>query len=201
VVHEEGVLLFDGQSRLVTPLERFAPCTLEAWVKPKSYSVRDAMFFIGSDVPTKHGLSLGMSEAVICAEYVPGVTFSEATIPLNKWSHVAAVFGEAETRLYLNGRKVEVGPATKPVGGAVFVVGNVGKGNPINYYIGKMRSVRISKGERFHAEFFPEETFAKDGDDTPAKAVLIYDGSVVDGDRVPDRSGTGNDGRWARLRP
>jgi hypothetical protein len=138
---------------------------------------------------------------VICAEYVPGVTFSEVTIPLNKWSHVAAVFGEAETRLYLKGRKVGVGPATKPVGGAVFVVGNVGKGNPINYYIGKMRSVRISKGERFHAEFFPEETFAKDGDDTPAKAVLIYDGSVVDGDRVPDRSGTGNDGRWERLRP
>ena len=86
-----------------------------------------------------------MSEAVLCAEYVPGVTFSEAAIPLNRWSHVAAVFGETETRLYLDGKKVGVCPATKPVGGAVFVVGNVGRSNPINYFIGSMRSVRISK--------------------------------------------------------
>jgi RIO-like serine/threonine protein kinase len=57
--HEEGVLVFDGQSRIVTPLERFAPCTLEAWVKPKAYPERDSQFFIGSDIPTKHGMSLG----------------------------------------------------------------------------------------------------------------------------------------------
>ena len=70
-VHEEGVLVFDGQSRIVTPLERFAPCTLEAWVMPKAYPVRDSMFFIGSDVPTKHGLSLGMSEAVLAPSMSP----------------------------------------------------------------------------------------------------------------------------------
>lgn len=200
-VHEEGVFVFDGQSRIVTPLERFAPCTLEAWVKPKAYPVRDSMFFVGSDVPTKYGVGLGMSEAVMCAEYLPGVTFTEAPIPLNRWSHVAAVFGETETRLYLDGRKVGVGPATKPVSGAVFVVGNVGRGNPINYFVGKMRSVRISTGERYNADFLPDEAFAKDGDEAPAKAVLIYDGSAVEGDRVIDHSGAGNDGRWERARP
>jgi serine/threonine-protein kinase len=200
VVQEEGVLAFDGQSRIITPLERFAPCTLEAWVKPKSYPVRDSMFFIGSDVPTKYGLSLGMSEAVLCAEYVPGVTFSEAAIPLNRWSHVAAVFGEMETRLYLDGRKVGVGPATKPVGGAVFVVGNVGRTNPINYYVGGIRSVRISKGERYIADFVPDKVFAKDADDAPARAVLIYDGAAVESERTLDRSGAGNDGRWERSK-
>jgi hypothetical protein len=200
-VHEEGVLVFDGQSRIITPLERFAPCTLEAWVKPKAYSVRDSQFFIGSDVPTKHGVSLGMSEAVLCAEYVPGVTFSEATIPLGRWSHVAAVFGETETRLYLDGRKVGVGPATKPVGGAVFVVANVGRSNPINYYVGGIRSVRISKGERYKDDFVPDEAFAKDGVGAPAKAVLIFDGAAVEGDRVTDLSGAGNDGRWERTKP
>jgi serine/threonine-protein kinase len=199
--HEEGILDFDGQSRIVTPLERFAPCTLEAWVKPDKYLVRDSMFFIGSDIPTKHGLSVGMSEAVLCAEYVPGVTFSEAAIPLNRWSHVAAVFGEKDTVLYLDGRKVGIGPATKPVGGAVFVVGNVGRSNPINFFQGRMRSVRISKGERYNADFVPEEKFARDGDDAPAKAVLIYDGSAVDSDRVIDHSGAGNDGRWERTKP
>lgn len=200
-VHEEGVLGFDGQSRIVTPLERFAPVTLEAWVKPKSYPVRDSMFFVGSDVPTKHGLGLGMSEAVLCAEYVVGMTFTEAAVPLGRWSHVAAVFGETDTRLYLDGRKVGVGPATKPVAGAVFVIGNVGEGNPINYYTGGVRSVRISKGERYKADFLPDETFTKDGDDTPAKAVLIYDGVAVEGDRVFDRSGAGNHGRWQRAKP
>ena len=199
-VHEEGVLVFDGQSRIVTPLDRFAPCTLEAWVKPKAYPVRDSMFFIGSDVPTKNGLSLGMSEAVLCAEYVPGVTFSEATIPLGRWSHVAVVFGETETRLYLDGRKVGVGPATKPVGGAEFVVGNVGKDNPINFFVGKMRSVRISKGERYNNNFLPDEAFAKDAKDAPLKAILIYDGAAVECDRVLDRSGAGNDGRWERTK-
>jgi serine/threonine-protein kinase len=200
-VHEDGVLVFDGQSRIVTPLERFAPVTLEAWVKPKAYPVRDSMFFIGSDVPTKHGLSLGMSEAVLCAEYVAGMTFTEAAVPLNRWSHVAAVFGETETRLYLDGRKVGVGPASKPVSGAPFVVGNVGRGNPINFFVGKIRSVRITKGERYVADFVPDEAFAKDGDDAPVKAVLIYDGSAVEGDRVIDRTGAGNDGRWERTKP
>jgi len=159
------------------------------------------MFFIGSDVPTKHGLSLGMSEAVLCAEYVPGVTFSEATIPLNRWSHVAAVFGETETRLYLDGHKVGVGPATKPVGGAVFVVGNVGKGNPINFFVGKMRAVRFCKGERYRGDFVPDEAFTEDGDDAPARAVLIFEGRAVEGDRVIDLSGAGNDGRWERAKP
>lgn len=200
-VHEEGVFVFDGQSRIITPLERFSPCTLEAWVKPDKYLTRDSMFFIGSDVPTKHGLSLGMSEAVLCAEHVPGVTFTEAAIPLNKWSHVAVVFGETETRLYLDGRKVGVGPATKPVGGATFVIGNVGKGNPINYFVGSIRSLRISKGERYTSDFDPDESFAKDADHAPVKALLLYDGRAVEGDRVLDMSGAGNDGRWERMKP
>jgi len=200
-VHEEGVLVFDGQSRIVTPLERFAPCTLEAWVQPKAYPERDSQFFIGSDIPTKHGLSLGISGAVLCAEHIPGVTFSEAAIPLSRCSHVAAVFGEDETRLYLDGRKVGVGPTTRRDGGSAFVVGNVGRGNPINYFVGKMRSVRISKGERFEGDFVPDEVFAKDADDAPVRAVLIYSGTAVEGDRVIDLSGAGNDGRWERARP
>jgi hypothetical protein len=105
------------------------------------------------------------------------------------------VFGEDETRLYLDGRKVGIGPATRRDGGAAFVIGNVGRGNPINYFVGKMRSVRISKGERFKGDFVPDEAFAKDAADAPVRAVLIYDGSAVEGDRVIDLSGVGNDGR------
>lgn len=33
----DGVMHFDGRTRIVTPLKRFAPCTLEAWVWPEEY--------------------------------------------------------------------------------------------------------------------------------------------------------------------
>lgn len=67
--------------------------------------------------------------------------------------------------------------------------------------MGKVRSVRISKGERYTDNFTPEERLGKDADNAPVKAMLIYEGSAVEGDRVIDRSGTGNDGRWERAKP
>jgi hypothetical protein len=195
--HEEGVLVFDGTSRILTPLERFAPVTLEAWVKPKFYPRQDCQFVIGSDIPTKHGIGLAMCEAVLSAEYIAGpMIHTEGVIPLDRWSHVAVVFGEIETRLYLNGHRVGAGPATKAESGTTFVVGNVGRGNPINYWVGKVRAVCISKGERYAGDFVPEEKFKKDAGDAPIRAVLIYDGAAVEGNRVIDLSGTGNDGRW-----
>jgi hypothetical protein len=199
MIHEAGVLHFDGTHRILTPLERFTPSTLEVWVQPKFYPKRDSQFFLGSDIPTRHGLSLGLSEAILCAEYIPGVIFSESAIPLDRFSHAAVVFGPTETRLYLGGRKVAVGPATQTTGGAPFVVGNVGSGNPINFFVGKIRAVRISRGERFSADFLPDETFVADAADTPTRAVLIYDGTPGPGDRVPDQSGAGNHGRWERV--
>jgi hypothetical protein len=199
--HEAGVLVFDGSSRIVTPLERFAPVTLEAWVQPKFYPRQDCQFVIGSDIPTKHGIGLAMCEALLSAEYIAGMVHSEGAIPLDGWSHVAVVFGDNETRLYLNGHRVGAGPATKAEGGTTFVVGNVGRSNPINFWVGKVRAVRVSKGERYAGDFVPEEKFKKDADDAPVRAVLIYDGAAVEGDRVIDLSGAGNHGRWERTRP
>lgn len=192
------MLAFDGKSRIVTPLERFAPVTLEAWVRPDFHPVRGAMLFVGSDIPTRYGVSLGMSEAVVCAEYVAGTTFSEGVVPLGRFSHVAAVFVSGDTRLYLDGRKVGAGSASRPDGGTPFVVGCVGMGNPINYAAGVVRSVRISAGERYVGDFVPEATFEKDA---PDSAVLIYDGSAVEGETVIDLSGAGNHGRWETTVP
>lgn len=200
-IQKEEVFVFDGRSRIVTPLERFAPCTLEAWVMPDRHQERTCQFFVGSDIPTKNGIGLAMCEAVLSAEYISGpMVNTKAAVPLNRWSHVAAVFGEGETRLYLNGKHVGTGPATRQDGATVFVIGDVGRDNPLGWFHGKLRSVRISKSERFHGDFLPDEAFTKDRDAAPAKAVLIYDGSVVEGDSVIDRSGAGNDGRWERIK-
>ena len=191
----EGVFVFDGRSRIVTPLERFAPVTLEAWVWPDGYVKGDWQYVIGSDIPTKWGIGLGLCEAILAAEYIAGNTFGEQAVPLGRWSHVAAVFGESETRLYLNGKKVGTGPATKQEGGTTFVIGSVGKANPIGFFKGRVRGVRISRGERYAENFVSQEAFGKDDE-----SVLIYDGTTEQG-RVVDLSGSGNHGAWERLPP
>ena len=76
----------------------------------------------------------------------------------------------------------------------MFVVGNIGKDNPIHFFHGQIRSLRISKGERYTTDFEPIADFPPD--DT---AVLIYSAKSVDGDTVHDLSGHGNDGRIERL--
>lgn len=186
----DGSIRFDGRTRIVTPLERFAPSTLEAWVKPDGHVDHGNQFVVGSDVPTRYGLGLSISGAVLSAEYIAGTTFSDRPVPLGRWSHVAAVFGERETRLYLDGRRVHVGPATRALGGTTFVIGCAGLDNPIDHFRGGIRSVRISTGERYADDFAPDPTFRPD-----ARAVLIHDAGCVEGGRVVDLSGNGSHGR------
>jgi hypothetical protein len=188
-ISRDGVLVFDGESHIVTRVERFAPVTLEAWVWPERYLDHGRQTIIGSDIPTKWGNSLGISGAILAAEYISGDIFSERQVPLRTWSHVAVVFGVENTRLYFNGPLVKVGPKTEPRGGTHFVIGCVGETNPIDHFKGKIRSVRISKGERYTGNFAPDATFSADPLDAASRAVLIYDGEHVEGGKVIDLSG------------
>jgi serine/threonine-protein kinase len=52
---------------VLTPLERLAPVTLEAWAKPKLYPRQDCQIVIGSDIPTNHGIGAAVCEAVLSA--------------------------------------------------------------------------------------------------------------------------------------
>jgi hypothetical protein len=189
----DGVMHFDGQTRIVTTLERFAPCTLEAWVWPEEYRDTGTQAVIGSDIPTRYGIGLGVTGVVPFVEFVPGLLKGTQSVPLKRWSHLAGVIGETETRLYLNGRLVASGTATKAEGGTKFVVGNIGLDNPIDYFKGKVRAVRIGRGERYTAEFVPAELPTAE-DDT----VLLYSAESVQGDVVNDLSGKGHHGRLER---
>lgn len=191
---KDGVLVFDGRTRIVTPLERFAPVTLEAWVCPEPYEKEDFQFLIGSDIPTHHGIGLSICGSIVAAEYISGILYSDKPVMPKQWSHLAAVFGDQETKLYLNGSLISTGPATQVSSGATFVIGNLGKDNPIHFYRGQMRSLRISQGERYTADFEPTQDLPPD--DT---AVLVYSAQSVDGDVVRDLSGHGNDGEVERL--
>lgn len=189
----DGVMYFDGQTRIVTLLNRFGPCTLEAWVWPEEYTMTGTQMVIGGDIPTKWGIGLGITGVVPCAEIIEGIVRAPKSIPLHQWSHLAAVFAELETRLYLDGRLVATGPATKTEGETTFVIGNVGMDSPIDFFKGKVRAVRISKGERYIEEFTPEMRLTP-GDST----LLLYDSESVDGDSVNDHSGSGHHGRIER---
>lgn len=193
-ISRDGVLVFDGKTHIVTPVERFAPVTLEAWVWPEQYLDHGRQTIIGSDIATKWGNGMGISGAILAAEYISGDIFSEQQVPLNTWSHVAVVFGVDETRLYFNGRLVKVGPQTEPQGGTHFVIGCVGETNPIDHFRGKIRCVRISNGERYTGDFKPDKVFSADPADASSRAVLIYDGDHVESDRVIDLSGHGQAG-------
>jgi len=194
---EETAFVFDGNSRIVTPLERFAPVTLEAWVRPDRFNFEGCHFVIGSDMPGQFGIGIGMCPTQLSAEYIAGdVSVSSHSVPIRTWSHIAATFGETETRLYLDGNHVHTAPPTENKGGTKFVIGNVGDTNHIAFFMGKIRSLRITRGERYHEDFTPDVHFKADDD-----AVLLYDGSKTDGDKVLDLSGHENHGTWQRFTP
>ena len=110
-------------------------------------------------------------------------------VPLFQWSHVAAVIGRDKYAVFLNGRVVGRVTGTKNEGGTPFVVGNAGKMNGEHYFVGRMRAVRVLRGERYSDDFTPSQSFEPDDE-----AVFIYDADRTEGTRAIDLSGRGNDG-------
>jgi hypothetical protein len=109
------------------------------------------------------------------------------------------VYGDQETVLFYNGKKVQTDRPTQAAGGANFVIGNVGEGHTHMFFRGEVRSMRISSGERYRDEFQPPPNFTASDNVDSSKAVLIYEPAAVKNDRVIDRSGSGHDGRIERL--
>ena len=194
---EEGTFVFDGKSRIVTPVVSFAPCTLEAWVR--TTGEKQEQFIIGSDVPNFYGIGIGIKNNAPIVETIRGGFDIERHITPGQWTHLAAVYGPDETVLFLNGKKVGVGPATQPPSRPThFVIGNVGEDHNRLFFHGQIRCLRISRDERYSADFVPDSSFAQDTADARHRAVLIFDSSKIEGEREIDLSGEGNDGVLAR---
>ena len=190
VVDEE--LVFDGTDRIITPVESFYPCTLEAWISAEDLSREQ--FVIGSDTPSFWGIGIGVKKSNPMVETIKG-GFHPPNIEfkLGELTHLAAVFGETETRLYLDGKQVRVGPPTeRPARHSVFVIGNLGQQHETHYFRGRIRSVKISSGQLYtEKNFTPDETLTSD-----AGTLVLYNSESVVGDKIVDQSGNGNDGRW-----
>jgi hypothetical protein len=194
---EPGTFAFGGTNRIVTPLVSFAPCTLEAWIRTNGD--KRQQFIIGSDVPNFYGIGLGIKDNAPIVETIRGGFDIASPIKPGEWTHIAAVYGPNETVLFLNGKKIGVGPATAaPSRPTHFVIGNVGEDHSNLFFHGQIRCLRISNGERYSVEFEPVSSFVPDVADVPHRAVLIFDASKVEGERVIDLSGEGNDAVLAR---
>ena len=152
---QDGVLHFDGRTRIVTTVQRTMPVTVEAWIKPDPYDGEASQFAVGSDVPGKYGLGIALCGSMLGAEYVEGMLNTSIPVPPNHWSHVAAIFTESDTKLFLNGKLIGTAPGSIARSGETnFVIGNVGESNLIDFYKGEMKSVRISSGVRYADESF-----------------------------------------------
>jgi len=180
----DGIMHFDGQTRIVTEVKRTLPVTLEAWVKPAPYTGESCQFIIGSDVPGKYGLGIAICGSMLSVEHIKGMVNSPASVPPNRWSHVAAVFSQSETRLYLDGRLVATAPGSTSEEVTCFVIGNVGQNNLISFYRGEVRSVRISLGERYSDSFYPAEFHEDDG-----VLLLLNENAMCDNSPKVDQSG------------
>ena len=195
---EEGTFFFDGKNRIITPLISFAPCTLEAWFRMSDS--RQEQFIIGSDVPHNYGIGIGVNNYNPIAESIRGGFHVDMPITPGKWTHLAAVYGPDETKLFVDGKKIGVAAATLPPSIQTrFVIGNVGEDHTNLFFNGQVRCLRISKGERFSTDFEPESSFTPDAADSAHQAILIIDGSKAEGNRVIDLSGNGNDGKWEGI--
>jgi hypothetical protein len=176
-------------SVISTPVNTRSPVTVEAWLAPYSLP-KEGSVFIGSQTVDGKGLSVGLEDQVLVVQCGDKQWRSRATVQLGEWFHVAAVFGQQEVRLYKNGTNVLSGlPEGKP-GSAPFFIGRQGALDE-KLFSGMMRCVRISSGERYTKNFMPDHTFNED-----QAALLIYDGTRLDGMRVVDLSGKENHGRW-----
>lgn len=187
--HLEG-MNFDGQTRIVTPLDSFAPCTLEAWVTFTGDP--STQYVIGSDLPNFFGIGFGIEENCPNVETIRGgFRVNDRILPAGEWTHLVVVYGSAETRLYHNGRLVSVGlPTEVPSRASPFVIGNVGEQHQQMFFNGNIRSVRISDGERYDTEFEPQSKLSSD-----SATVLLYDFEQSTGDVIEDLSGRENHGR------
>ena len=216
---------FDGEHRIVTPIRRSLPTTIEAWVKPRQQQM--SAYFVGSGIRDELGLSIGTINSQFVGQRVRGALITRAIVEIGEWTHLAAVFGESETRLYANGKLVESGATDlssigQPkifsggelveAGGvskgstpkrdeeAPFVIGGIGIKNRMFQFVGEIRAVRLSNVERFKKDFVPDEIF-EPGSKSSDSTVLIYDKRSGGGEVVKDLSGHGNDGRWETSQP
>jgi hypothetical protein len=168
----DGHLELDGKSAcLSVPATAVAlpdgPFTVEGWVAARSLKGRRP--FLSKAQSSEWGLFLsdGLPEWSVHLDGRYATAKATARLSENEWHHVAGVFDGREVRLYVDGRRVAVTPAsgTRTTNPHPLYVGADpdGSGRPVDPLTGAIDEVRISEGVRYEGESFePRRRFEPD---------------------------------------
>jgi len=101
-VWNSGALSFDGIDDYVqTPVANGGERTLEAWIFPRSSTVKGCVF--DADVPGQYGTGWGVTNGVIEVILDNQFWYTGVPVTINQWQHVALAFDAGEARVYLDG--------------------------------------------------------------------------------------------------
>jgi len=118
--------------------------TFEAWINPDNVTDIGMIASSGIFPSLNYEMFLFDNKITITGDGVGGLV-STSTIPVSQWTHVALVFDQTETRLYLNGNldATRVEPLSSNNLGFDFGIGSQANGLPTNWnFEGKMDDVR-----------------------------------------------------------
>jgi len=150
----DGAIHLDGGAYLSLPestLLTASDSTMEAWVYRESSAVSAVIDAAGTDIPTPTGRILRLDElgfvwaTVVQAHVGWDFAISTTAVPLNEWTHVAALFSQSEQYLAVavNGI-VEATTSYWPVEGAPTATVGRALATDDYYLVGKVDEVRIS---------------------------------------------------------
>jgi hypothetical protein len=204
-------LLFVGKGDSVTvphlAFDAFDTFTVEAWVLGWSGPLLSQG--VSSDPENSVWMSAGPPDSRLphenCGwESGRGTDHARSLgeVPRQGWFHLAMVFDGQQQLLFVNGKRVQAGPAPKPGPldpSRVLTIGAHQYAEP-NYGSGLLGALRVSTTARYRSDFTPGRSLNED-----EKTALLLDasGSDADGTRLPDLSGHGRDGTirgasWSR---
>ncbi len=142
---------------------------------------------------------LGLSQFSIDADLYPNdpisVSEPKGLITLDSWHHVALVYNGVEQRLYLDGTRIQSGPAMAPIanGSAQAFIGYAPRqGSDLPSFVGYLKSIRVSAVARYSGLTFTAPT-----NDLPADpdTLLLYNfEDPVGSTTVQDQSSLGRTG-------
>lgn len=185
----DHVLIPDSPS-----LNPTGPVTVEAWVRTESGVVNPPWYpnliskRAANNIYPPWGLGIWENRQLYSVGDSAWV-FGSTPITFGRWTHVAAVFDQAQVRFYLDGVPAGSTPASAmgPANSEPVVLGTLT--NNTQNFRGDMAGLRVSRVARYTAAFAPATSWTSDAD---TLLLLPMDEGV--GATVGDRSGHGNDG-------
>lgn len=134
--------------------------TIEAWVYTTDYTYTNWIFFTGNNAASTINYLYISTSGILNFRF--GTSVSGPAVPLNTWTHIAAVrnLEDTTTKLFLNGKLVasansasspDTNTSTCYVGG--YYDSNWGGANPRNPFKGYINDLRVYNSAKYFKDF------------------------------------------------